>query len=163
MPPKSFEIFLDVITKAFLGVEIRYGSETFKLEPTIPRTYDFLRKIESPQNEYERLLSNLGSTFKSAAKTEIYRKNTGWLARGVNQGKIRVVKSDDDLHILPVLRSRRTVGIDSSTVANSMNVLVFASSFQIMILDRYTSTTILVCRKGPSSNGRTLGHTRRSK
>ena len=125
LPPKSFEIFLDVITKAFLGAEIHYGSKTLKLEPTIPRAYDFLRKIKSPQNQYEQLLSKLGSTFKSAAKAEIYRKNTGWLARGVDQGKIRVVKSDDDLHILPVLRSRRTVGIDSSTVENSMSVLVF--------------------------------------
>jgi len=126
LPPKPFEIFLDVVTKAFLGAEIHYGTNELKLEPTIPRAYDFLRKIEYPQNQYEQLLSSLGPAFKSAAKTEIYRKNTGWLARGVDQGKIRVVKSDNHLHILPVLRSRRTVGIDSSTIGNSMSVLVFA-------------------------------------
>lgn len=105
---------------------MQYGNKTFRLEPTIPRAYDFLRKIDSPVNQYEQLLSILGPTFKSAARTEIYRRNTGWLARGVSQSKIRVVKSDVDLHILPVLRSRRTVGIDSSTVGNSMSVLVFA-------------------------------------
>lgn len=92
----------------------------------IPRAYDFLRKIESPQSQYEKLLASLDSSFRSAAKSEIYRKDTGWLARGVVQGRIRIVKFNDDMRILPLLRPRRTVGIDSSTVGNSMSVLIFA-------------------------------------
>jgi hypothetical protein len=105
---------------------MRYGNETFNLNPTIPRAYDFLKKIDSPTNQYEQLLSSLGSSFKSAAKSEIYRRSTGWLSRGIAQQKIRTVRSNDDLHILPLLRPRRTVGIDSSTVGNLMCVMVFA-------------------------------------
>jgi hypothetical protein len=107
-------------------MEIQLGGKTFDLKPTIPRAYDFSRKIVSPNNQYEQLLCSLGSDFKSTARTEIYRKKTGWLARGVAQKKIRVVTSNGDLHILPLLNARRTVGIDSSTVANSMTVIVFA-------------------------------------
>jgi len=124
--PKPYETFLEVVTKAFLGAEMQFEGNKFNLSPTIPRAYDFLKKVDSPSTQYELLLSKLGSRFKSAARSEIYRKTTGWLARGIEQRKIRTVKSNGDLHILPVLKSRQTVGIDSSTVANSMSVIIFA-------------------------------------
>lgn len=89
MKQSNFDIFLDVVRNSFLGKSFEYDGKTYKLEPTIMAPYDFLRKIEEPSSEYERLLFELKKDFKENAKTEMYRRKTGWIAKGISKEKSR--------------------------------------------------------------------------
>ena len=121
-------LFLSIIRDAYLGNRFTYEKRTFDLEPTLVTPYDFSRKIGQPTNDYERLLASLDPRFKEAARAEVYRKGRGWIAQGL-QGyhgmKIRRVRVDREVFLLPVLSDRSSVGIDTSCIEERTTILAF--------------------------------------
>ena len=85
--------------------------------------YDFLRKIENPSSEYERLLKDLGNSFRRNAKTEMYRKRRGWIDQGVFQGRIKRINISGETNLVPIL-SEPAVGVDTSGVDGSSVILI---------------------------------------
>lgn len=132
----NFNVFIDITRKAFLGLPFDHKNETFKLKPTMVSPYDFLRKIEKPKSEYERLLLKLERAFKVNARTEMYRKERGWIAQGVSQKAIKNIDMDGKTLLIPIL-SLPAVGIDTSGLDDSL-VIVFC------VLDNFGAGTIFL-------------------
>lgn len=119
----NYEIFLNVTRNAFLGETFDYNRRTYKLKPTIVTPYDFLRKIEKPSSEYERLLNRLGKDFKENARTEMYRKKRGWIAQGVLQREMKRIDMEGKILLIPTL-SAPAIGIDTSGLEDSSVIVV---------------------------------------
>ena len=104
---KWIMLFFDIIEKAFLGGEFIYNKEKFNLQPTLVQPVDFQRRIlGSPSNSYEALLKALDTNFKILARSEVYRIRKGWVAqglRGYHGKKIRLIKVDQDIFLIPDL------------------------------------------------------------
>jgi len=64
-------------------------------------------------SEDERLLRSLDSRFKRKAKSEMYRRGSGWIARLLQQKRIRRLQVDRETILVPILSSD-TVGIDTN-------------------------------------------------
>jgi hypothetical protein len=112
-------LFLSIIRGAYLGESFRYGKRTFKLRPRLVAPSDFYRRIAVPSNSYESLLNALDHKFKHVASTEVYRVRKGWVAQGIkgHSGmKIRRVKVENEIFLLPLLTEQRSVGIDTSRI-----------------------------------------------
>jgi hypothetical protein len=137
---RDFHVFLDIVKNTFIGENFVYKNITFKLAPTLVAPYDFIKKIKSPSSEYERLLLELGSNFRRIARTEMYRRGRGWIARGISDGKIKEITMDDKHFLVPIL-SPPTVGIDTSGVNNSTSIIIFCfmdnSDAGIVFLEKY--------------------------
>jgi len=126
--PSKYDFFINIVENAFLGKRFTYKKKSYNFEPTIVSPYDFIKKIETPSSEYERFLNDLESDFKATAKTEMYRKDKGWIAQGIIRNKIKNFKIDEKNYLVPVLCSPSvgidTSGINSHTNNNSSIVLV---------------------------------------
>ena len=102
-----------------MGERFVYKGKTFDLEPTLVMPSDFYRRIASPSTRYESLLNSLDPQFKYVARSEVYRVRKGWVAQGLKGHygmKIRRVKVDGNLFLLPVLSDKPSVGIDTSSI-----------------------------------------------
>lgn len=128
---KWIDLFLDIIEKAYSGSDFQSGRQTFRLEPTLVVPADFHRRtFDSSLTSYESLLKSLDSGFKSLASSEVYRVRTGWVARGLkgyNGRKIRRVRVDNDIFLVPDLSKQPSVGIDTSGCKNNDSVIVICS------------------------------------
>lgn len=128
---KWINLFFDIIEKAYLGNEFTYGIQRFKLQPALVRPADFHRRIlGSPSTSYEALLKSLDSDFKSVARSEVYRVKSGWIAqglRGYNGQKIRRIKVDENIFLIPNLSKRPSVGIDTSGLRSNDTVIIICS------------------------------------
>lgn len=123
----NLDIFLDIIRSSFLGSDYSYQDRVYHLEPTVVKAYDFVRKIEKPKSQYEKLLSSLDESFKSPARTEIYRKKHGWIAQGVDLfHRIRAMRigPSNETYLVPVL-SVPCIGVDSSGFDEQYSVFAF--------------------------------------
>lgn len=129
--PKWIDLFLDIIEKAYLGGDVQYGNQTFRLEPTLVMPADFQRRtIETPHSSYESFLKALDPVFKSLANSEVYRAKTGWIAKGLNGHngrKIRRITIGDDAFLIPDLSKQTAVGIDTSGCQTDETVMVICS------------------------------------
>lgn len=132
----NFNVFIGIIRKAFLGLPFDYKNGTFKLKATMVSPYDFLRKIEKPKSEYEKLLVELEKDFKVNARTEMYRRERGWITRGVSQKAIKKLDVDGKTLLIPILSSP-AVGIDTSGFDDSL-VIVFS------FLDNFGAGTVFL-------------------
>jgi len=122
------DLFLSIIQDAYLGQKFVYKNKTFNLEPALVTPYDFSRKIRHPTTDYEKLLASLDPRFKDAARAEAYRKKKGWIAhglRGYHGKRIRRVKIDKNIFLLPVLSDKNSVGIDTSSIEHRTTILAF--------------------------------------
>lgn len=128
---KWINLFFDIIEKTYLGREITNGKRKFRLQPTLVRPADFHRRIFGPPStSYEALLKSLDSDFKSVARSEVYRVKTGWIAqglRGYNGHKIRRIKVDENIFLIPDLSKRPSVGIDTSGLRSNDTVIIICS------------------------------------
>jgi len=128
---KWIMLFFDIIEKAFLGGEFIYNKEKFNVQPTLVQPVDFQRRIlGSPSNSYEALLKALDTNFKTLARSEVYRIRKGWVAqglRGYHGKKIRRIKVDQDIFLIPDLSGRPSVGIDTSGLGDDETVIVICS------------------------------------
>jgi len=125
---KWINLFFDMIEKAYLGSQFTYDNQTFRLQPTLVRPADFYRRtFGSSPTSYESLLRALDPNFKTVARSELYRVKTGWIAQGLkgyNGHKIRRIKVDRDVFLIPDLSQRRSVGIDTSGLGRNETVIV---------------------------------------
>jgi len=125
------DLFFDIIEKAYLGIDFQYGKQIFRLRPTLVQPADFYRRtFGSSLTSYESLLKALNPTFKSLASSEVYRDRTGWIAqglRGYNDRRIRRIKADGDVFLIPALSKQRSIGIDTSGLRNNDSVIVICS------------------------------------
>jgi len=115
-------MFYEIVRAAYLGESYRLGSMVFNLSPHIVRPFDFSRRTKSA-DEYGRLISNLNKRFRDAARSDMYRRSTGWIALGEREAKIRTVEINDELHVVPILSCDRVVAIDTSTIDHNMMLL----------------------------------------
>lgn len=114
MAPTHYETFIKTVNDLYRGVEFTYAGRTIKLSPTIISPYDLISDVKEPKSDYERYLASLLPAFKATAKSELYRSESGWIARGISDRKI-VAFNDNGIHkIAPVLDPQKAVGIDSS-------------------------------------------------
>lgn len=126
--PRWIRLFLSIIRAAYLGERFTYKGNDFDLEPTIVKPSDFHRRIASPSTRYELLLNSLDPQFKYLARSEVYRVRRGWVKQGLNgyNGmKIRRVKVENDVILLPILSDKPSVGIDTSFIQPMTTVLAF--------------------------------------
>ena len=125
------DLFFDIIEKAYLGSEFKYGKQTFRLQPTIVQPADFYRRaFGSSLTSYESLLKALNPTFRSLASSEVYRVRTGWIAqglRGYDSRRIRRIKAGRDVFLIPDLSKQPSIAIDTSGLGNSDSVIVICS------------------------------------
>lgn len=130
MPVKWITLFFEIIEKAYLGNQITYKNETFRLQPELVQPADFYRRtFGSSLTSYESLLKALDSKFKSVARSEIYRAKTGWIAQGLkgyNGRKIRRINVNDNVFLIPDLSQRRSVGIDTSGLGRNESVIIIS-------------------------------------
>ena len=132
-PSVWMQLFFEIVRAAYLGQRYGLGSATYNLSPRIVRPYDFSRRITKTSDEYDRLMTNLDNRFRDAAGTDLYRKNTGWLDRGVRESKIRIIHVDKELQVLPVLARERVVAIDTSgEVFGFFNIPDYESAYQYL-------------------------------
>jgi len=128
---KWINLFFDIIEKAYLGSEFVYNKRNFRLQPTLVRPADFHRRISgSPTTVYEALLKALDSDFKFVARSEVYRVKTGWIAQGLkgyDGYKIRRIKVDENIFLIPDLFKRPSVGIDTSGLGGNDTVIIICS------------------------------------
>jgi hypothetical protein len=125
---KWINLFFDIIEKAYLGKEFVYGKGTFRLQPTLVRPSDFHRRTFGPSlTSYESLLKALDPNFKTVASSEVYRVRTGWIAQGIrghNGRKIRRIKVNKDIFLIPDLSKRPSVAVDTSGFGDNDTVIV---------------------------------------
>ncbi|MBT0160122.1 hypothetical protein G4O51_09070 [Candidatus Bathyarchaeota archaeon A05DMB-2] len=122
------KLFLAIIRAAYLGDKFQHNNSTYNLKPTLVNPYDFSRRIINPSNDYYKLLASLDSHFKDLARTEVYRRNTGWIAQGLkgyHGQRIRRIKHDKEIYLIPVLSNNSSVGIDTSSIGQKTSVIAF--------------------------------------
>jgi hypothetical protein len=105
--------FSGLVRAAFLGETYRLGSNNYVLKPTLVGKYDVLRSIASPASEFERLVRDLPSDFKSVARSELYRKSAGWMEKGEESRRFKEIELGGKPFIVPIL-GKRNVGVDTS-------------------------------------------------
>jgi len=107
-------LFSAIVRAGFLGEVYSLDGNAYQLKPTLLDKYEVLRSVNNPASELERLVRDLPSDFKSVARSELYRKQGGWIDRGVEGRKIREVDLKGKSYVVPVL-GKPTVGIDTSS------------------------------------------------
>jgi len=123
MEKRNYDIFVRAINDAFFGCDFKYKGKYRKLNPIILSTNDILKKITEPVIPFDMYLKSLPDSFKENARSEMYRKSTGWIPRGFNKKKIISYSIDDKTYLVPLL-STPTVGIDSSGLNNSRTIVI---------------------------------------
>ena len=111
---KYYEVFLDLVEKCFSGFEFKDDDRVVKVDPFCLAAYDLLSAVDS-RTAFGKYLSMLPPEFISSAKSELYRSKRGWIARGVDEGRIVVYRESDKHYVVPRLSSGPAVGIDSSS------------------------------------------------
>lgn len=111
-------LFFEIIEKAYRGIPYTYEKKTYRLSCTLVQPADFYKRtFGSDLTSYDTLLRDLDFTFKSVARSEVYRKKTGWIAQGLlgySEHQIRRIVCGKNIFLIPNILKRRTVGIDSS-------------------------------------------------
>jgi len=122
----SFDTFTEVVRCVFLGGNQVVNGKAYTLEPSIIRPYDFLRTTPEfgSKNEMNRLFTDLSEEFTGTIKSEMYRKEGGWIQRGYKEGKVKQFQINDDVFLVPIL-SKPSIGIDTST-DNDQTYVCFA-------------------------------------
>ena len=90
MAPTHYEAFINIVNELYAGVDFTHPGETIRLPPTILQPYDLISVIREPQNDYERYLSSLPTSFRATARAELYRRGTGWITRGITRKNRRI-------------------------------------------------------------------------
>ena len=114
MAPGHYEEFLKIAEECFNGFEYRYKGKLTKIDPFCLAAYDLISSKE-PETSKEIFFSQLPSEFIISAKSELYRADRGWIARGKKENKIVTYVEGEKVFIVPNLSSSPSVGIDSSS------------------------------------------------
>ncbi len=114
MAPGHYEDFLDLVARCFDGFEFQYGGRWLRVDPFCMAAYDLLGsdEAESTRGKY---FSQLQPEYISSANSELYRSKRGWIARGVEEGRLITYSESDKQYIVPKISAGYSVGIDSSS------------------------------------------------
>lgn len=113
----SYDLFVDIVRSAFLGGKHNVNNQSYSLEPTLVRRYDFLRTVPEfgSKSEMNRLFIDLSSDFRSVARSEMYRKNGGWIDKSHQEKKVKQFRINKDYFVVPYLNEKPAIGIDTSS------------------------------------------------
>jgi hypothetical protein len=120
------ELFFEIIEKAYTGSRFTYKNQSYQLKPTLVRPADFYRRVSTPDSSFTSLVKDLDVTFKTVARSEVYRAETGWIDQGLkgfNGKKIFRISVGRDSFLIPDFGSGRSVGIDTSGVGGNETVM----------------------------------------
>lgn len=120
------DLFFEIIEKAYTGSRFTYKNQSYQLKPTLVKAADFYRRVSTPDSSFTSLLKNLDVTFKTVARSEVYRAGTGWIDQGIkgfNGKKIFRISVGRDSFLIPDFSSGRSVGIDTSGIGNKETVI----------------------------------------
>jgi len=112
-----YRVFLQVVRDGFSGGTIHRQSKTFTFTPRFVQPYDFLRK-RAGRDDFERYLDSINPRFFEVARSELYRSDRGWIARGTKSGHVRFVRIGASEVLVPRLSTSSSVGIDSSSIGD---------------------------------------------
>lgn len=101
------------------------GQSRHVFSPRLLRPYDLLRKIDKPQDDFERSISQLDQRFVAAAKSEMYRTSKGWIDKAVSQQEVRLLSIDNLQYLVPRFTKTRTVGIDTTSIGRTRLIGIF--------------------------------------
>ena len=112
----SYELFVEVLRCSFLGGRHTVNGKEYVLEPTILRRYDFIQQDPSfgQKSEMYRKFSDMPDCFRNTARSEMYRKDGGWIRRGYDELKVKQYDMNGEAFLVPIM-DKRTVGIDTSS------------------------------------------------
>ena len=113
-----------------MGNDFQYDRQTFRLEPTLVVPADFQKRTINSHSSFDSLLKALDSNFRSLATSEVYRANTGWIAKGLSGydgRKIRRVAVGKDVFLIPDLSKQPSIGIDTSGCEDGNSIIVICS------------------------------------
>jgi hypothetical protein len=110
-----YDFFVAILQAAYSG-KIQYKTRTYQFKPRLLRAYDILRKIDHPQDDFDRFVVALDKGFVSAAKSELYRTKKGWIDKAFSSGDARLLEIGGQQYLVPRFSKNRTVGIDTSSI-----------------------------------------------
>jgi hypothetical protein len=116
-----YGVFLQAVRDGFSGGTIRRESKIFTFSPRLVQPYDFLRRREG-RDDFERYLDSIDERFFEVARSEMYRRERGWIDRAVGSGEIRRVRVGELEALVPRLSTSASVGIDSSSIGNHWRI-----------------------------------------
>lgn len=107
-------MFSGLVRATFLGETYQLNGNNYLLQPALLGKHDVLRSIANPASEFERLVRDLPTDFKSVARSELYRRSAGWIERGEESRRFKEIELKGKPFIVPTL-SKKNVGIDTSS------------------------------------------------
>lgn len=119
----NFETFIETVQNAFFGCRFIYEEKLRILKPSILTTSDLLKFIDEPATPHEMYLKSLTESFKKNVRSELYRANVGWIARGQRKRQISIYTINGHTYLVPIL-SDPSVGIDSSGLDKSKLIVI---------------------------------------
>jgi len=100
------------------------GTNQYVFTPRLFRPYDLLKKVGSPQDDFDKFITKLDSRFVALAKSEMYRSGKGWIDKAVSARHVRQLSIDAVQYLVPCFRTG-TVGIDTTSVDNTRFIGIF--------------------------------------
>ena len=88
MKKTNYEVFIESVENVFSGCKFQYEKILREIYPTILSTRDLLGYIDEPKNPYEMYLKQLPESFKRAARSELYRADTGWIPKSKHERRV---------------------------------------------------------------------------
>jgi hypothetical protein len=113
-----------IVNGAFQG-KLDLGKGLHVFNPRLLRPYDLLKKIDKPQDDFDRLISQLDQRFVATAKSEMYRAAKGWIEKAVVEQEIRLLSIDNTQYLVPRLTRTRTIGIDTTSIDRRRLIGIF--------------------------------------
>jgi hypothetical protein len=127
-----YQLFLAVLRAAYEGTA-SFGGRVYVFKPRLLRAYDLLRKRDRPRDKFDEFLSSLDPRFFDVAKSELYRKDKGWIDRSVHSGDARLPDTEDeDRCLIPRYSKDRTFGIDTTSIderVRAIGIFVIPDAF----------------------------------
>lgn len=117
-----YDLFLTVLQTAYRG-SIEYKGERYEFKPRLLRAYDLLRKIDRPQDDFDKFIASLDSRFLTVARSELYRTEKGWIKKAFSSGQARAVGLGGEQYLIPRFSKNRTVGIDTSSIGTNVRLI----------------------------------------
>jgi len=118
-----YELFLRIVRGTFQG-NLVLGTNHYVFTPRMFRPYDLLKKVDSPQDDFDKFVTKLDSRFVSLAKSEMYRSGKGWIDKAISARQIRQLSIDTVQYLIPCFTTG-TIGIDTTSVDMTRFIGIF--------------------------------------
>jgi len=119
-----YELFLRIVRGTFQG-DLVLAANRYVFTPRLFRPYDLLKKVDSPQDDFDKFISKLDSRFVALAKSEMYRSGKGWIDKATSAKQIRQLSIDNVQYLIPCSMTTETIGIDTTSVDMTRFIGIF--------------------------------------